>query len=152
MNTEKFPVIAIQQEIFEGFKLIYDAMDQFYEKMMSEGLVKDYKITFQPYNSGYEVKVASKLDYNLCMIYKNNEEIQEKISFAGKYHSIYLYPGSFYDENIEKSYGADITGRLPENKENSFKTHYSVIGHSNDEMREFVRSFVSEALQVINAF
>ncbi len=153
MNTEKFPVIAAQQEICKAFIELANLLERPLNKYKEDGYILSYNIEFLPYNNGYEIKTNIKTNFYMYVrdLDASKQFILEKLS---GFHSFYLNPCSFYDSNISTEHGASIEGQLPNltKKEEDHWFRDGVKIHSNEDMRQVVKLYFETAKNLLNNF
>lgn len=89
-------------------------VEALYKDMVKKGLADSFSTKVEPWNNGYQLK--TKVDTKSLWRKEDRNEISDEIaSFAYKIAgggSLYLQPGTFFDDYFEEGKGAKIEGHV----------------------------------------
>jgi len=89
-------------------------VDKLFNDMVKKGLADSFTTKIEPWNTGYQLK--TKVDTKTLWRKEDRNEISDEIaSFAYKVAgagSLYLQPGTFFDDYFEEGKGAKIEGHV----------------------------------------
>lgn len=110
------------------FKIQKD-LKPFLDKAQSLGLIKSYKSTIKPYNSGYELR--NELDHD----YKVNPKdigMEDVANILFNLSSIYCYGSSYFQEDLDRGDEPYIEGYLIQTAKGDQKYYREVIRSKKD--------------------
>jgi len=89
-------------------------VENLFKDMVKKGLADSFTTKIEPWNNGYQLK--TKVDTKSLWRKEDRKEISDEIaSFAYKIAgsgSLYLQPGTFFDDYFEEGKGAKIEGHV----------------------------------------
>lgn len=113
MLNEENELLKAQDASKGSMFLAKKAIDPILAKLKKGNLIKSFKTTVSPYNSGYELKIKLKVNYDSFFAREKDSETEKlgQILFSMG-SSLYIYPGSFFQEYLDDGDQAYIEGRF----------------------------------------
>ena len=127
-QIQKNPEIFAQMEIAKAVFELTPKFEKFAEMLLEKNYAEKAEVSLRPYNSGYELMVDININFEKWDFLKGVKGYET----LDQFHSVYLYPGSFFNSAWKEECGAELCGRSMEQGRDGIsvrvKSNEDVIG------------------------